>query len=177
MATRRALITGITGQDGSYLAELLLDKDYDVFGKRTIDLPPLCSSTAARAVTRAVAHVQPARFPAPRVVSGTRTALRRASSVPRSKKAAERYRRQHQVASEEATPFDGLTFHVGLRRSTAARMFCGRSAQTVGASPRARRRGDRMNSSPGSELTALLWVVAVLLAVLEVTWWLAECMY
>jgi GDPmannose 4,6-dehydratase len=29
---RRALITGITGQDGSYLAELLLDKDYEVFG-------------------------------------------------------------------------------------------------------------------------------------------------
>ncbi len=27
---RRALITGITGQDGSYLAELLLDKGYDV---------------------------------------------------------------------------------------------------------------------------------------------------
>ncbi len=29
---RRALITGITGQDGSYLAELLLEKDYAVFG-------------------------------------------------------------------------------------------------------------------------------------------------
>jgi GDPmannose 4,6-dehydratase len=29
---RRALITGITGQDGSYLAELLLDKGYDVYG-------------------------------------------------------------------------------------------------------------------------------------------------
>src|SRR5262245_2202909 len=29
---RRALITGITGQDGSYLAELLLEKGYDVFG-------------------------------------------------------------------------------------------------------------------------------------------------
>jgi len=27
-----ALITGITGQDGSYLAELLLDKGYDVYG-------------------------------------------------------------------------------------------------------------------------------------------------
>jgi len=27
-----ALITGITGQDGSYLAELLLDKGYDIFG-------------------------------------------------------------------------------------------------------------------------------------------------
>ena len=30
--TRRALITGITGQDGSYLAELLLEKDYEVHG-------------------------------------------------------------------------------------------------------------------------------------------------
>jgi GDPmannose 4,6-dehydratase len=32
MSGRRALITGITGQDGSYLAELLLDKGYEVFG-------------------------------------------------------------------------------------------------------------------------------------------------
>ena len=29
---KRARITGITGQDGSYLAELLLDKGYEVFG-------------------------------------------------------------------------------------------------------------------------------------------------
>lgn len=29
---KRALITGITGQDGSYLAELLLNKGYEVFG-------------------------------------------------------------------------------------------------------------------------------------------------
>lgn len=29
---KRALITGITGQDGSYLAENLLSKDYEVFG-------------------------------------------------------------------------------------------------------------------------------------------------
>src|SRR5687768_1065231 len=29
---KRALITGITGQDGSYLAELLVDKGYEVFG-------------------------------------------------------------------------------------------------------------------------------------------------
>lgn len=28
----RALITGITGQDGSYLAEILLDKGYEVYG-------------------------------------------------------------------------------------------------------------------------------------------------
>lgn len=32
MANKRALITGITGQDGSYLAEFLLNKDYEVFG-------------------------------------------------------------------------------------------------------------------------------------------------
>jgi GDPmannose 4,6-dehydratase len=32
MASRRALITGITGQDGSYLAELLLEKGYEVHG-------------------------------------------------------------------------------------------------------------------------------------------------
>ena len=29
---KRALITGITGQDGSYLAELLLGKGYEVHG-------------------------------------------------------------------------------------------------------------------------------------------------
>ena len=32
MNARRALITGITGQDGSYLAELLLEKGYEVHG-------------------------------------------------------------------------------------------------------------------------------------------------
>ena len=33
MPTRqKALITGITGQDGSYLAEFLLEKDYQVYG-------------------------------------------------------------------------------------------------------------------------------------------------
>ncbi len=32
MGRKVALITGITGQDGSYLAELLLEKDYDVHG-------------------------------------------------------------------------------------------------------------------------------------------------
>jgi GDPmannose 4,6-dehydratase len=32
MSTKRALITGITGQDGSYLAEFLLDQGYEVHG-------------------------------------------------------------------------------------------------------------------------------------------------
>ena len=29
---KKALITGVTGQDGSYLAEMLLSKGYDVYG-------------------------------------------------------------------------------------------------------------------------------------------------
>jgi GDPmannose 4,6-dehydratase len=32
MAVKKALITGLTGQDGSYLAELLIEKGYQVFG-------------------------------------------------------------------------------------------------------------------------------------------------
>src|SRR5437773_6383029 len=32
MAAKRALITGVTGQDGSYLADLLLEKGYEVHG-------------------------------------------------------------------------------------------------------------------------------------------------
>lgn len=41
--TKRALITGVTGQDGSYLAELLLDKGYEVFGlvrRSSVDTSP-----------------------------------------------------------------------------------------------------------------------------------------
>ena len=34
MSDKRAFITGITGQDGSYLAELLLEKGYEVHGLR-----------------------------------------------------------------------------------------------------------------------------------------------
>ena len=32
MSRKKAIITGVTGQDGSYLAELLLSKDYEVIG-------------------------------------------------------------------------------------------------------------------------------------------------
>src|ERR1700679_3409908 len=32
MSKKKALITGISGQDASYLAELLLEKDYEVYG-------------------------------------------------------------------------------------------------------------------------------------------------
>jgi GDPmannose 4,6-dehydratase len=32
--SKTALVTGITGQDGAYLAELLLEKGYTVYGMR-----------------------------------------------------------------------------------------------------------------------------------------------
>jgi len=34
---KRAVITGITGQDGSYLAELLVEKGYEVVGVMPAD--------------------------------------------------------------------------------------------------------------------------------------------
>ncbi|MDP9224577.1 MAG: GDP-mannose 4,6-dehydratase, partial [Actinomycetota bacterium] len=38
---KRALITGIGGQDGSFLADILLERDYEVFGivRRSIREP------------------------------------------------------------------------------------------------------------------------------------------
>ena len=37
MVTKKALITGVTGQDGSCLAELLLEEGYEVDGNRRTD--------------------------------------------------------------------------------------------------------------------------------------------
>lgn len=41
-----ALITGITGQDGSYLAEFLLEKGYEVHG--IVPMSPWCSVSTDR---------------------------------------------------------------------------------------------------------------------------------
>ena len=51
----KALITGITGQDGSYLAELLLNKGYEVHGiKRRASLfnTCACGSSISRSPSR-----------------------------------------------------------------------------------------------------------------------------
>src|SRR5580765_3684056 len=50
MPERRALITGIGGQDGSLLAELLLDRGYEVFGigRRSASSYPNLAATADR---------------------------------------------------------------------------------------------------------------------------------
>ena len=78
MAARRALITGVNGQDGSYLAELLLEKGYEVHGlvrrvgleapesrlqrlldfRARIQLHPASLESAA-AIHRSVARIQP----------------------------------------------------------------------------------------------------------------------
>jgi len=44
--TKKALITGITGQDGSYLAELLLEKGYKVYGLRRRTSVPILENIA-----------------------------------------------------------------------------------------------------------------------------------
>lgn len=45
--TKNALITGITGQDGSYLAELLLQKGYNVYGLRRRTSVPIMENIEA----------------------------------------------------------------------------------------------------------------------------------
>jgi GDPmannose 4,6-dehydratase len=42
--TKKALITGVTGQDGSYLAEFLVEKGYEVHGSSA---GPRCSTRIA----------------------------------------------------------------------------------------------------------------------------------
>jgi len=55
VAAKRALITGVTGQDGAYLAEFLLEKGYEVHGLRrrtstsnTARVEHLCTATTDR---------------------------------------------------------------------------------------------------------------------------------
>ena len=60
MADRIALITGVTGQDGSYLRELLLSRGYEVHG-------PAVDVTDAGAVRSAVAATRPITWPRKRL--------------------------------------------------------------------------------------------------------------
>ena len=72
--TKKALITGVSGQDGSYLADLLLDKGYEVFGLvRRTSMPNLSrvahivdriqlvpgDLTDQHSLTQAVQEIQP----------------------------------------------------------------------------------------------------------------------
>jgi GDPmannose 4,6-dehydratase len=66
MSKKKALITGITGQDGSYLAEFLLAKDYEVHGlvhRATTNAPDVTvhqgDLTDTTSITRLLETVQP----------------------------------------------------------------------------------------------------------------------
>ena len=82
----RALITGITGQDGSYLAELLLDKGYDVVGmvrrsstvtfERIAHLQDRPHPRPRRPARRGLAHRGAAHAPARRGLQPGRPVLR-----------------------------------------------------------------------------------------------------
>ncbi len=47
----------------------------------------------------------------------------------------------------------------------------------MNAPPTRRSLGADREPPPGNELAALLWIVAALLAVLEIAWWLFDRMY
>ena len=90
MSDRRALITGITGQDGSYLAELLLEKGYEVYGMTrrasTENLERIAHLIdRARRCSRATCSTRPrsTRRCARRSRTRSTTSPRRASSRPR----------------------------------------------------------------------------------------------
>jgi GDP-D-mannose dehydratase len=53
---KKALITGITGQDGAYLSEFLLEKGYEVHGikRRPLCLIPPASTTSIKTPTRSI---------------------------------------------------------------------------------------------------------------------------
>ena len=57
--TKRALITGVNGQDGSYLAELLLGRDYRVIGLDRTSPPKDVTSLAALDAHRVVDLMEP----------------------------------------------------------------------------------------------------------------------
>ena len=74
---KRALITGITGQDGSYLAELLLDKGYEVFGAG----PPRQHDELLAHRAPARSHHAQARRPARSALADPRHRRRQAGRV------------------------------------------------------------------------------------------------
>ena len=126
---KRALITGITGQDGSYLAELLLDKGYEVHG-----IVRRSSSLQHRA------HRPPLPRPARAAACGCFTALRRpratrvAARAPALRAAARRG-----LPPRRAEPRARLVRHprVHVRRHRAwARCGCSRRSATRGVEPR-----------------------------------------
>src|SRR6478609_6213073 len=89
----RALITGITGQDGSYLAELLLDKGYDL----------AAMSSVAESWRLAVATAEYTAVGVTRLLEGIREVCPEARFYQAS--SSEMFGRALQTPQSEATPF------------------------------------------------------------------------
>src|SRR5919109_591863 len=89
---KRALITGVTGQDGSYLAELLLSKGYEVHGiirRASTFIPEYTGDVTALGTIRILEAIRE---------TGLKTRFYQASS-------SEMYGKAVEVPQRETTPF------------------------------------------------------------------------
>ena len=98
--------------------------------KRTIDLPPLAAQLLREQLLARWHTSSQLVFPAPEGGVWNKDNFTARVFRPAVQKVADRYRRQHRVASDELTPFDGLTFH-DLRHTCASLMIA--AANHVGA--------------------------------------------
>jgi Phage integrase family len=87
--------------------------------KRTIDLPPLAAQLLREQLLARWHTSSQLVFPAPEGGVWNKDNFTARVFRPAVQKVADRYRRQHRVASDELTPFDGLTFH-DLRHTCAS---------------------------------------------------------
>ena len=153
---KRALITGVTGQDGSYLAELLLEKGYEVYG-----IVRRSSSFNTERLDRIYQDPHVADY---RLRLGLRRSGRRQRAEPRAAHRASRTRsttwaRRATCASASTSP------STRPRRSASARCACSRRSASRASTSRcastrrrparcsaaaSRRRARRRRSQPRS---------------------------
>jgi integrase len=90
--------------------------------KRTIDLPPLAAQLLREQLLARWHTASQLVFPAPEGGIWNKDNFTARVFRPAVRRAAARYRREHEITSEKATPFDGLTFH-DLRHTCASLMI------------------------------------------------------
>ena len=134
MTRRRALITGITGQDGSYLAELLLEKGYEVVGmvRRSSttnferiahlqdQLDPRPVHVVGRPARRGVAHRHPAGVPA---AGGLQPRRRSRSCRRRSTSPCSPARSPRSASPGCSTPSASSTPAIRFYQASSSEMF------------------------------------------------------
>jgi integrase len=98
--------------------------------KRTIDLPPLAAQFLREQLLARWHTSGRLVFPAPEGGVWNKDNFTARVFRPAVARAAEKHRREHGVRSDEATPFDGLTFH-DLRHTCASLMIA--AANQAGA--------------------------------------------